>query len=41
MTTSDHRVAGLALVAQERQYLAQTVRLYRALGGGWTEERAR
>ncbi len=30
--------AQLALVAQERQYLTQTVRLYRALGGSWTAE---
>ncbi len=30
--------AQLALVAQERQYLVQTVRLYRALGGSWTAE---
>jgi len=30
--------AQLALVAQERQYLVQTVRLYRALGGSWTVE---
>ena len=27
--------AQLALVGQERQYLVQTVRLYRALGGSW------
>jgi len=27
--------AQLGLVAQERQYLAATVRLYKALGGGW------
>lgn len=27
--------AQLALIAQERQYLSQTVRLYRALGGSW------
>ena len=33
--------AELALVAQERQYLAQTVRLYRALGGGWDRDRDR
>lgn len=28
--------AQLALVAQQRAYLVQTVRLYRALGGSWT-----
>ncbi|MGQ0703180.1 MAG: efflux transporter outer membrane subunit [Gemmatimonadales bacterium] len=33
--------AELALVAQERAYLTQTVRLYRALGGGWARERGR
>jgi multidrug efflux system outer membrane protein len=27
--------AQLALVAQQRAYLVQTVRLYRALGGSW------
>lgn len=31
--------AQLALVQVQRQYLVSTVELYRALGGGWTEER--
>ena len=31
--------AQLSLIAQERQYLTQTVRLYRALGGSWTVPR--
>jgi multidrug efflux system outer membrane protein len=30
--------AQLALVQVQRQYLVSTVELYRALGGGWTEE---
>jgi multidrug efflux system outer membrane protein len=30
--------AQLALVRVQRQYLVSTVELYRALGGGWTEE---
>lgn len=31
--------AQLSLISQERQYLTQTVRLYRALGGSWTVPR--
>jgi multidrug efflux system outer membrane protein len=31
-------VAELALVQTQRQYLASTVQLYKALGGSWVEE---